>query len=68
MQYQVPFARNQPSPGWPAGALSTHAKGQTMNKRSHLKLTLLAAAAPWLLCSTSVPAQEVLKIGVYGVM
>lgn len=39
-----------------------------MNKRLHLRLTLVALAAPWALLSTSAQAQDVLKIGVNGVM
>ena len=39
-----------------------------MNKRSHLSLTLVALAVPWALFSTAAQAQEVLKIGVNGVM
>jgi branched-chain amino acid transport system substrate-binding protein len=39
-----------------------------MNKRTRLRLTLLAAALPWTLLGANVHAQEVLKIGVNGVM
>ena len=39
-----------------------------MNKRTRLRLALVAAAVPWALLGASVQAQEVLKIGVNGVM
>ena len=39
-----------------------------MNKRTRLRLTLAAAAVPWALLGASVQAEEVLKIGVNGVM
>ena len=39
-----------------------------MNKRTQLRLTLVALAVPWTLLGTSAHAQEVLKIGVNGVM
>lgn len=39
-----------------------------MNKRSNFRLTLLALAAPWALLATAAQAQEILKIGVNGVM
>ena len=39
-----------------------------MNKLTRLRLTLAAAAVPWALLGASVQAQEVLKIGVNGVM
>lgn len=39
-----------------------------MNKRTHLRLTLVALAVPWTMLCTPAHAQEVLKIGVNGVM
>jgi branched-chain amino acid transport system substrate-binding protein len=39
-----------------------------MNKRHHLRFTLIALAAPWALLAAPAQAQEVLKIGVNGVM
>src|SRR2546421_3627324 len=43
-------------------------KGRSMNKRTRLHLALLAATVPWTLIGASAQAQEVLKIGVDGVM
>ena len=39
-----------------------------MDKRIRLQLTLVAAARPWALAGAGAHAQEVLKIGVNGVM
>ncbi len=39
-----------------------------MNKRAHFRLTLVALAAPWVFLGAAAHAQEVLKIGVNGVM
>jgi branched-chain amino acid transport system substrate-binding protein len=39
-----------------------------MNKRTRLQLALLAAAVPWSLVGAGAHAQEVLRIGVDGVM
>jgi len=39
-----------------------------MNKRTRLHLALLAAAVPWSLVGAGAQAQEVLRIGVNGVM
>jgi branched-chain amino acid transport system substrate-binding protein len=39
-----------------------------MNQRNRLRLTLVALSMPWALLHTSAQAQEVLKIGVNGVM
>ena len=39
-----------------------------MNKRTHLQLALAALAVPWTLLGTTAHAQDVLKIGVNGVM
>jgi branched-chain amino acid transport system substrate-binding protein len=39
-----------------------------MNKRTHLRLTVIALAVPWAMLGASAQAQEVLKIGVNGVM
>lgn len=39
-----------------------------MNKQAHIRSTVALLAAPWLLIGASAQAQEVLKIGVNGVM
>ena len=41
---------------------------KTMDKRIHFRLALALAVAPWVMLGTAAYAQEVLKIGVNGVM